>query len=359
MSRLTAIIVLALASFSRAHTTSGAGIATLNASAGANYVPLPYRGSPSSRLLRGGFSMPVQLHIVRFCRARNTYDMPDWLPKDFTYFEIGKSLVPPLAGALAGALAAQGIAARNKVREEQIKELRFIGVTTAIAYGVTEAFIGVKKSNVKPMFEHWNSDRLRREEIVRNNPPGTPPGLFEFNADFRTLTPVKASVDQLRTLMFGNITLDPRAVALMTALDRCVDQHAQIIAENNKLIAEFERDRPNAEQLAARLFGIPAGTRVDDRYSSTIRALNSGTDDCIMFSKLLGDDLVEHGKRLAAKLPKRLRGRYVATDFSRAEREGLMPNPNDFAQWLSPTSTPAQRRKLRERIKRAFQALSE
>jgi hypothetical protein len=34
--------------------------------------------------------------------------MPDWLPHDFTYFEIGKALIPSLAGALAGALAAQG-----------------------------------------------------------------------------------------------------------------------------------------------------------------------------------------------------------------------------------------------------------
>src|SRR5258708_1947480 len=101
--------------------------------------------------------------------------MVDWLPQDFTYFEIGKALIPPLAGALAGALAAQGIAARNKVREEQLKELRFIGVTSAIAYGVTEAFIGVKKSNVKPMFDHWDGLRRRREESVRNSPPGTQP----------------------------------------------------------------------------------------------------------------------------------------------------------------------------------------
>lgn len=284
--------------------------------------------------------------------------MVDWLPHDITYFEIGKALLPPLAGALAGALAAQGIAARNKIREEQLKELRFIGVTTAIAYGVTEAFIGVKKSNVKPMFDHWDADRRRREQAVRTPPPGTQP-LFEFDADFRTLTPVKASLDQLRPLMFGNITLDARTVQLMTALDRSVDQHAAIIAELNKLVAAFEKDQPNSEQLAARLFGLRVGTRVDDRYPTTIRALYSGTDDCIMFSRLLGDDLVEHGKRLAAKLPKRLRGRYAAFDFSRAEQEGLMPNPDDFRSWLPAAPASVRRPSPWQRMQRVLHALGE
>ncbi|UYN94371.1 MAG: hypothetical protein KIT25_20400 [Enhydrobacter sp.] len=284
--------------------------------------------------------------------------MPDWLPQDFTYFEIGKALIPALAGALAGALAAQGIAARNKVRDEQLKELRYIGVTTAIAYGITDAFIGVKKSNVKPMFEHWDEDRRRREEVARKAPPGTPP-MFEFDADFRTLTPVKASVDQLRTLMFGNITLDPRAVSLMTALDRCVDQHALVIAELNRLVAQFEKDRPQSEELAARLFGLRMGTRIDDRYPTTMRALYSGTDDCIMFSKLLGDDLVEHGERLAAKLPKRLRGRYAVVNFSKAERDGLMPNSEDFKEWLPVPPVAGHRASLGQRLKNAFRVLCE
>lgn len=284
--------------------------------------------------------------------------MADWLSQDFTYFEIVKAFIPPLAGALAGALAAQGIAARNKVRDEQIKELRFIGVTTAIAFGVTEAFIGVKKSNVKPMFDHWDGDRRRREESVRNAPSGVQPA-FEFDADFRTLTPVKAPVDQLRALMFGNISLDARAVHLMSALDRCIDQHANVIAENNRLVAQFERDNLNPADLAARLFGLRVGTRVDDRYPSTIRALYSSTDDCIMFSKLLGETLTEHGKRLAAKLPKRLRGNYEAFDFSAAEREGLMPNPEDFCTWLPAPSAAIVRTSPWERIKQVLYALSE
>lgn len=284
--------------------------------------------------------------------------MVDWLPRDFTYFEIGKALLPPLAGALAGALAAQGIAARNKTRDEQLKELRIVGVTTAIAYGVTEAFIGVKKSNVKPMFDKWDADRRRREETAQNAQPGTQP-RFEFDADFRTLTPVKASLDQLRPLMFGNITLDARTVQLMTALDRCVDQHAAIIAEHNKIVAAFERDQPNPELLAARLFGLRVGTRVDDRYPTTIRALYSGTDDCIMFSRLLGDDLVDHGKRLAAKLPRRLRGRYATFDFSQAAREGLMPNLDDFKSWLPAAPVAVRRPSLWGRIQCALHVLSE
>jgi hypothetical protein len=284
--------------------------------------------------------------------------MADWFSQDFTYFDAVKAFVPPLAGALAGALAAQGIAARNKRYDDQVKELGFIGMTAALAYGVTEAFIGVKKSNVKPMFDNWDADRRRREETVRNAARGATP-MFEFDADFRTLTPVKAGVDQLRALMYGNIRLDTRAIALMGALDRCVDQHANIIAENNRLVAKFEADNLTAEPLAARLFGLRVGTRVDDRYPTTIRALYSGTDDCIMFSRLLGNELVEHGKRLAPKVPKERRGRYVVTDFSRAERDGLMPNPEEYKDWLPLPHVAAPPPSLWQRIKGTLYTLSE
>lgn len=284
--------------------------------------------------------------------------MANWFPDDITYFDLIKAFVPPLAGALAGALAAQSIAARNKRYDDQVKELGFIGMTAALAYGVTEAFIGVKKGNIRPMFDHWDADRRRREETLRSVPRSVT-STFEFDADFRTLTPVKAGVDQLRALMYGNIRLETRAIALMGALDRCVDQHANIIAENNRLVAKFEADDLTAEALAARLFGLRVGTRVDDRYPTTIRALYSGTDDCIMFSRLLGDELVEHGKRLSPKVPKERRGSYVVADFTRAEREGLMPNAEDYSDWLPATRVAILPASLWHRIKGTMRTLSE
>jgi hypothetical protein len=284
--------------------------------------------------------------------------MPDWIPQDLTYFDVVKAFVPPLAGALAGALAAQGIAARNKLRDERVKELRYINASAVTGYEIANAYIGVKKQNIKPMLEKWESERVRREAIANAATPEAP-GYFEFEADFRTLPPVKASVDHLKQQMFANIDLHPRAIGLVYALDRAADQHTLMIGELNKLTLEFHGKKLNDQELAALYFGIGLGKRTDDRYATTIRGLYSTTDDCIMFSRLLSDELVRHGQRLAPKLPKRLRGSFPSADFSRQEREGLMPDPKEFPSWMPPQTAPVQRISWKQRIRRAWHALSE
>lgn len=246
--------------------------------------------------------------------------------------DFGIAAVGALAGAYAGAMGAQFIAERGKVRDELLKELRTINVAAALAYGITDSFIGVKKQHTKPMHDTWTSERARRDEVHRRVQAGEQI-VFEFDVEFRTLVPVKASVEQLRQLMFVNINLEVRPISLVNLLDRSVEQHSQIIEALNKLVLGYEQQRFNSEQLAAVYFGLRVGTRVDDRYPTTLAALAMGTDDCIFFSKLLGDELAEHGKMVAARLPKRLRGRRVMANFSRAERDSLMPNPADYPDW--------------------------
>jgi hypothetical protein len=119
-------------------------------------------------------------------------------------------------------------------------------------------------------------------------------------------------------------------------------------AEHNSALSQLRRTRKTAD--------MPDWIPQD---ATTIRGLYSTTDDCIMFSRLLSDELVRHGQRLAPKLPKRLRGSFPSSDFSRQEREGLMPDPKEFPSWMPPQTAPVQRLSWRQRIGRAWHALSE
>ncbi len=69
-------------------------------------------------------------------------------PWDNATFELVKAAFSAFAGATIGALTAGMIAARNKARDDLVKELRAVNLTAAIAYGIADAFLGVKKSNV-------------------------------------------------------------------------------------------------------------------------------------------------------------------------------------------------------------------
>ena len=280
-------------------------------------------------------------------------------PWDSATFELAKIAVTALAGAVVGALTAQGIAARNKLRDDQLKELRIISTSAAIAYGIAEAFIIIKGQHVKPLFDTWKREHDRWELATQTAGTAGTKVVFELTPEFRTLTPVKAAVDKLREQMFANIALAPSAIRLVNALDRSTDQHTFIISEMNKAIAGYKSQQKSKAQLVAVYFGLLAGTRTDASYPNMLRGLYEDTDNGIMFGKLLGDDLAEHWKCLAMGQPQHLRGKPVAVmEFSRAEREGLMPDPANFAGWIAPSLPVQPVPTLSDRIIRALNALS-
>src|SRR5205823_4467248 len=84
---------------------------------------------------------------------------------------------------------------------------------------------------------------------------------------------------------------------------------------------------------------------------SSIEGIHRFTDDCIYFSKLLGDDLCAHGKLAKQRFEKAFRGPapgIASCDFSKPEKNGLMPPRESYADWESMfVSAPAAPRGLR------------
>jgi len=201
-------------------------------------------------------------------------------------------------------------------------------MTSAMAYGVTDAFIGVKKSkreaDVRPLGRG-------RPSAVRSwcgtAPPGTVP-TFTFDADFRTLHAGKGiprsaqdtRIRQHQARCASGPTHDrPRTVASTST--------NAIIAENNRLVAQFEKDRPQpARGSAARLFGIKVGP-ADRRplchdhpcallRQRTIASCSAGS---------LGDELQEHGKRPRGEATEGKCAAHIPSSiFQRPKAEGLM-----------------------------------
>lgn len=69
-----------------------------------------------------------------------------------------------------------------------------------------------------------------------------------------------------------------------------------------------------------------------------IDAIYNQTDDGIFFSQLLCKDLVEHGNQITVQLKKKFKKgapRISEPDFDKAEKSDLMPNTDNYADWLT------------------------
>lgn len=253
--------------------------------------------------------------------------------------EFVKSLVGALAGAFAGAYAAQRIAERSKVREELLKEVRNANAATTITFGITDALIAIKKQQVKPLFDAFNAGKEAVQKFQKSRTPGDP-RTFEFKVDLQTFQMPKLSIEQLRQIAFERISAPTRAVMLIGVLDRTLDGLDGFIAMRNALIEEFKASSPLHPAV---YYGLETSTGADQRYASALTAISTYTDDCIYFSKLLGDDLTTYGRGLKAKLPKQLRASaptIVSADFSKAQ--DVLPLAANYQDWETMVrTTPA------------------
>jgi hypothetical protein len=67
-----------------------------------------------------------------------------------------------------------------------------------------------------------------------------------------------------------------------------------------------------------------------------IEALEKQTDDCIFFSMHLAEQLIKYGNGLRRKSWMYRHGmkKFLPANWSIAEKQGLLPNEADFADWL-------------------------
>lgn len=111
---------------------------------------------------------------------------------------------------------------------------------------------------------------------------------------------------------------------------------AESLGLRNEVIANFRASSPVPDSVLTPLyFGLRNKTgRVDLTYPNCVDAISSYTDDCIFFSKLLIEDLVQHGRRLVGTFGKR--GPKIHNpDWSKATQMNLIPDEKLYAEWLS------------------------
>lgn len=251
------------------------------------------------------------------------------------------ALISTLFAAFAGAFGAQVIIEKAKNKEILLKEIRNTNAAIMVAFGICNSFLSLKKQHIKSLKETFDQQKKALDDfkIGRRNGTVDKDQAFEFQADFPTITPLLIPTDVLQSIVFENISLNGRPLSLATTLTQTAYSVNDSLQKRNQLIDEYRAKSPLPDNILVPIyFGLPDGNgHIDNSYPATIDAIYSQTDDCIFFSNLLSQDLVQHGEEIRKGYIKKF-GKTVPTinkpDFTKAEQSGLMPDAKNYVDWI-------------------------
>jgi hypothetical protein len=141
-------------------------------------------------------------------------------------------------------------------------------------------------------------------------------------------------------MIFEKTLARGRALAALVSLVGAIDGLGLSIKARNEMVAERRSATAqwsDQEKLDFFLGLRTAAGIVDERFPTNIAAITAQTDDCIFFAKILASDLARYSNELKRRegWSYRLRVRKIAqTDWSYAEKIGLLPKDTDYEKWL-------------------------
>lgn len=246
-----------------------------------------------------------------------------------------------LAGALGGAYAAQRIVERAKRRDELLKEIRHTNATIMVAFGMCNSLLSLKKQHVKSLKEVFDIQKSELIDHLRKQQHGQigENQAFEFKADLETLSLPPLPVETLQTQVFEKLSLVGRSVSLVITLIQTLHGLSASLEKRNQLIQAYKVNAPlKPREFPALYFGLRQGDYLNQEYPSTLDAIYHQTEGGIFFSQLLCKDMVEHGDHIVG-LFRKVYGkgapRINRPDFSKAEEQNLMPNADNYTDWLT------------------------
>lgn len=217
------------------------------------------------------------------------------------------------------------------------EELNAVTAAIALSFSICNRFLGMKRQFVRPWHEEYEALQRRHSALQDTKlilPSGT---TFKFQANLQTISPTKTPIDALEKILFERVSMRGRGIVAAADLSGAIDGLKQSIEARNQLTQEFKE--LTEEKVPSLYLGLPDDRgHIDSRFKDNLAALVAQTDDCIFFSKTLGEDLVKYGKGLRRKQAQRLQSlglpKMQSTDWTMAEKAKLLPAEDMFTDWL-------------------------
>lgn len=252
------------------------------------------------------------------------------------------SFLSALAGALFGAMAAHKIASKSKLKEELVKEIRVINASIGLTASIANAVLSLKRQHLSKLWQEYKSTYDEIHENLRLRKLGLIQGAEPVRAvaDMVRLTAPDFPLEALMKMTFENMSTAGRPIVLMTAIAHTIKELEDTLNRRNILIEDFKKSNgPENPSFPKKFFAVANDEGgLDSEYRDALWGAVKYTDDLIFFSELMCGDLMEYGKK---KVKEYKLGKFGGSDpkihsidFSEARAAKLMPNHEDYKNWL-------------------------
>lgn len=254
--------------------------------------------------------------------------------RDFGWFSFCMTVVATLAGAFAGAWAAQRNTEKSKRIDHLKKEIQVSNRGIMLALSAINVALAIKKQYVKELKEQYDNELKRLDLHMSRRPPPSEP--FHAILMLHQLQAMNIPIEALQNIVMEQSS--DKALRAVTSLGESIELLNNAIARRNDLIEDFKNRRvPEGYSVEAMYFGLPVKGNTNKEYSSTVKAIYLYNNDAIFFSLKLCEYLREHALKTASKY-KEISGTKIAVsefDISAAKDQGLFPDDPSHTEWES------------------------
>ncbi|WP_327437793.1 hypothetical protein [Pseudomonas donghuensis] len=252
--------------------------------------------------------------------------------RNFGWFSFCMTVVATLAGAFAGAWAAQRNSEKSKRIDYLKKEVQMSNRGIMLALSAINVALAIKKQYVKDLKEQYDSE-LKRLDLHRNQRP-RPQEPFHTILMLHQLQPMNIPIEALQNVVMEQSS--DKALRAVTSLSESIELLNNAITRRNDLIEDFKSRRvPEGYTVDAMYFGLPVNGNTNKEYSSTVSGIYLYNNDVIFFSLKLCEYLREHALKVASKY-KEISGTKIGVsefDMSAAIDLGLFPDDPIHKEW--------------------------
>lgn len=252
--------------------------------------------------------------------------------RDFGWFSFFMTLAATLAGAFAGAWAAQRNNEKAKNIEAIKKEIQVSNRGIMLTLSSFNVALAIKKQYVNDLKEQYENE-LKRLSEYRNKRP-RPPEPFEAVLMLHQLQTMNFPVEALQNVVMEQSS--DKALRAITSLSESIELLNNAITRRNELIESFKAGAiPRGYTLDAMYFGLPVNGNTNKEYGSSIEGIFLYNNDVVFYSLKLCEYLREHALKAAKQHKELTRAKASVCEFdvSEAIENGLIPDDPAHKKW--------------------------